>query len=202
MLFTSRKRGTLRVTVARNGSPVLSSNSSVWTLELSCAFSFCIRVCLSCLAFHSNAASADLRPLFPRQDHEFVCVSCHPAGLRTNAAAEAWVARRDAGLLTNAAQHAFPNAMPQLRCNVAERRSPTGCTRVPAVHATVTSPPQRLSRASCAHSRLVTSSSQTSHELPTHRLEFSLICGQGKRRRSAPGCLLSDKGSSEGHVAH
>jgi len=149
---------------------VLTSKFSVWSLELSGAFAWCNHVWLLCLASHSDAASAALRALFSQQDHAFVCVLCHQACLRTNAAAEALVARRDAGLLTNAAQHAFLDAMPQRPCKVAGWKEPSGVHRGSCSacyrRAPATAPKPRVMCASKIHDEVSTNKAPTAHPSP------------------------------------
>ena len=156
--------------MAPGGSPVLTSKFSVWSLGLSGAFAWCTHVWLSYLAFHSDAASAALRALFSQQDHAFVCVLCHQACLRPSAATEALVARRDAGLLTNAAQHAFLDAMPQCRCKAAGWKEPSGVHRGSCsacyLRAPATAPKRRVMCAFKIHDEVSTNKAPTAHPSP------------------------------------
>jgi len=99
-----------------------------------------------------------------------VCVLCHQACLRTNAAAEALVARRDAGLLTNAAQHAFLDAMPQRRCKVAGWKVPGGVHRSSCSacyrRSPATAPKPRVMCASKIHDKVSTNKAPTAHPSP------------------------------------
>jgi len=99
-----------------------------------------------------------------------VCVSCHQACLRINAAAEEWLARRDAGLLTNAAQRAFLNAMPQRRCNTARWKEPSwvhrGCCSSCYRRAPAAPPKPRVICASRIHDQVFTNKAPTAHPSP------------------------------------
>ena len=96
-----------------------------------------------------------------------MCMSCHQACLRINAAAEEWLARRDAGLLTNSAQRAFLNAMPQRRCSTARWKEPSGvhrgCFSSCYRRAPATPPKPRVICASRIHDRVSRNKAPTAH---------------------------------------
>ena len=82
-----------------------------------------------CLASRSDAVSSSLQAFFPNLDHVFVCVGCHQACLRDNAAAQLWMDGRDDGLLNNSAQARLLNVMPRRSCSVSSLTDRIGVSR-------------------------------------------------------------------------